>query len=131
MPTPFRYAPPPPRGRALLVPFLTAVCLLLPRGVSAQVETPRPSEDRLEALARVYLEIAEIRDQLQQDLARFHESDGRTRARADADRKIAAALTAQGISSGEYEAFISQVSLDPELSESFQAAIRRAREAGT
>jgi hypothetical protein len=117
--------------RTLPAAFVLALVLLvLPPGGAAQVEASPPSDDRLQSFARAYVQIAEIRDQLQQDLARFHELDGRTRARSEADRKIAAALAAQDLSLGEYEAFISQVSLDPDLSESFQAAIRRARESG-
>jgi hypothetical protein len=120
--------------RALQRSLLGALVLMLalplvgtPHGLEAQQATAGSVEDRLLAFARVHLEISEIRDDLHQDLARYHEVDGRTRVRRQADDRIAEAMETHGVAAQEYEEFITAVSFDPELMAAFEEALDRAR----
>jgi hypothetical protein len=106
---------------ALALPFLPTQALV------AQEEAPGATEERILAFARVHLAIAEARDDLHQDLARYHEVDGRNRARERADQRIADAMASQGVEPREYEEFIAAVSFDADLMEAFQEALTRAR----
>ncbi len=99
-----------------------------PLTVEGQQEISGAMEERLLAFAKVHLEIAEIRDDLHQDLARYHEVDGRTRVRQAADARIEDAMDAHGVEASEYEEFITAVSFDAELASAFEEALARARE---
>ena len=98
-----------------------------PLTVEGQQEISGAMEERLLAFAKVHIEIAEIRDDLHQDLARYHEVDGRTRVRQEADARIADAMETHGVNASEYEEFITAVSFDPELASAFEEALARAR----
>jgi hypothetical protein len=102
--------------------------LLTPQAVEGQEESSAVVEERLLAFARVHLEVAEIRDELHQELARYHEVDGRTRARQTADAKIEDAMEEHGVDPEEYQEFIAAISFDPDLMAAFEEALVRARE---
>jgi hypothetical protein len=115
--------------------FFSALMLMValplfgaPVTVQGQQEVSGAMEERLLAFAKVHIEIANIRDDLHQDLARYHEVDGRTRVRQEADGRIEDALKAHGLDAREYEEFISAVSFDPELASAFEEALARARD---
>jgi hypothetical protein len=115
--------------------FFSALMLMValplfaaPLAVEGQQEISGAVEERLLAFAKVHIEIAEIRDDLHQGLARFHEVDGRTRIRQEADARIEDAMEAHGVDPLEYEEFITAVSFDPELASAFEEALARARD---
>jgi hypothetical protein len=115
--------------------FFSALLLMValplfaaPLTVEGQQEISGAMEERLLAFAKVHIEIAEIRDDLHQDLARYHEVDGRTRVRQAADARIADAMETHGVEASEYEEFITAVSFDPELARAFEEALARARD---
>jgi len=99
-----------------------------PLTVQGQQEISAATEERLLAFAKVHLEIADIRDDLHQALARYHEVDGRTRVRQEADARIDDAMEAHGVDAREYQEFITAVSFDSELASAFAEALARARE---
>ena len=117
--------------RSLFSALLMVVALPLlmaPLPAEGQAESAGAMEERLLSFAKVHLAISEIRDDLHQDLARYHEVDGRTRVRQAADARIADAMETHGVEAGEYEEFITAVSFDPELARAFEEALARARD---
>jgi len=111
-----------------LVMMVALPLLMAPLPAEGQAEGSRAMEERLLSFAKVHLEIAEIRDDLHQELARYHEVDGRARARQAADARIEDAMEANGVDRSEYEEFITAVSFDPELARAFEEALARARD---
>ncbi len=94
----------------------------VPAETAVQVE-----DERLDSFVRAHLEINEIRDQLHEDIARWHEDHRREESRQEADERIQAALEGHGVTSAEYEELIHLVSFDQEWREAFEEALTRVQ----
>ncbi len=82
----------------------------------------------IETFARIYIEIAEVRDVLQQDLARFHDEAERRAARERADARIRAFLEEHEVEEDAYEEFVRRAGLEQALREAFEQVVARLRE---
>lgn len=116
-----------------LAPFLAlaGILLFLPApalGQGAGGEPPSYTAEEIERFARVHLEVAEVRDDLHQDLARYPEAGRREEARERADARLAELYERFEITAQQYEQFIVRTSLDQDLREAFEEALKRLEE---
>ncbi len=96
-----------------------------PQGLQAQQapeagELPEVTEEDFEAFVRVHLAVEEIRDQLHEDIARWHDEHEREQARQRADDEIEAVLEEHDVTAEELAAFTHLVSVDEESRERFE-----------
>ncbi len=110
---------------AIAALFVAFPAFAAPEGVHAQqaqeeVEIPEFSDEMLEVLTQAHLEIEEIRDQLHEDMAEWHDNTRRQEVRAEADERLAAVLEEHGITEEEYELFIYAISIDAERREAYE-----------
>jgi hypothetical protein len=127
--------------RALMLPthkptlvfgFLVAWVLLLQAPLAAQEEAqeavPRSEEPRFATFVEAFVEIEDIRDELQSDLARWHEADRKAEVRREADDRIARALEARGIHRETFNEFTRMISTDADQRSAFEEAVARLRD---
>jgi len=88
------------------------------------------SAGEMESLARAYLALSEVRDELHRELAETHQAGERQEVRRRADDRMAEVLTEKGISAEDYERLTFLVSADDDAREAFEAILRRIREEG-
>ncbi len=117
---------------ALAAPAALFALLLLVPGAGMAQGTPgepeRYSEEAIERFARMHLEIAEVRDDLHQDLARYPEAGRRQEARDRAEERLAEIFERYQVRAEEYERFIVRTALDQELRDAFEEILKRIEE---
>jgi len=124
--------------RALMLPthvptfvfgFMAAWVLLLAAPLAAQEKAqeavPRSEDMRFAAFVEAFVEIEEIRNELQIDLARWHEADRRAEVRREADDRIARVLEAREIHRETFNAFTRLISTDADQRRAFEEAVAR------
>lgn len=107
--------------------------LLLATGLAAQAPDEPPETldctvEEVACFARIYLELNEIRDDLHQELALYHEAGRRRMARERADERIEAVFARYAVAAEKYEAFIGRVALEPELRDAFEEMVEKLRD---
>ncbi len=123
-----------PHHRALFrVPFLLLPALLLMAGtgLGQQAPTegvPSPGEDRFPVFVEAHVEIERIRDELQVELARWHETDRRLEVRREGDERIARVLESHGIQPDVFHGFTRLISTDREARDAFEELAPSFRE---
>jgi hypothetical protein len=85
------------------------------------------SDDGMETLARAYLALSEVRDELHRELAETHQAGERQEVRRRADERMAEVLMEKGISAEDYERLTFLVSADDDAREAFEAILLRLR----
>ena len=110
---------------AMGIPGVTA-----PAEVQAQeqAQLAEGAVDPLEIVARMHLEIAEIRDELHQQLAGVHDAYQRDEVRTGINERLAGVYERHGVSAVDYDAFIAWLSSDEEQRELFQSILERLRD---
>lgn len=117
--------------------------LLVPQALVAQ-EEPDPQDPpelpevvsgyelpRIECFAEIFIEIDEVRDELHQDIARFHDEGRRLEAREKADARLAAVFEEREIDPEAYEEFVLHLALDENLRDVFEQVVQRLQEPNT
>lgn len=84
--------------------------------------------DPMEVVARMYLEIAEIRDELHQQLAGVHDAFQREEVRTEINERLAAVYERHGVSAVDYDAFIAWLSSEEAEREAFEAILERLQD---
>jgi hypothetical protein len=104
--------------------FLAAVLLLsaAPASLSAQ-EIPPGDRERLAAFARIFVDIADVRERGQAELARTHDAEAEELVRHEFDREVEALIAAHGLSAAEYAELTFLVSADSDYQAVFQALV--------
>jgi hypothetical protein len=101
--------------------------------ISLQGQTPGVqegsvwSDDAMETLARAYLALSEVRDELHRELAETHQAGERQEVRRRADARMGEVLVEKGISAEDYERLTFLVSADDDAREAFEAILKRLR----
>jgi len=117
----------------LIFGFIAAWALLLAAPLAAQERAqeavPQSEDTRFAAFVEAFVEIEEIRDELQIDLARWHEADRRAEVRREADDRIARVLEAREIHRGTFNEFTRMISTDADQRSAFEEAVARLRDA--
>lgn len=110
---------------AMGIPGVTA-----PAEVQAQEQTQMAdgTVDPMEVVARMHLEIAEIRDELHQQLAGVHDVYQRDEVRTEINERLAAVYERHGVAAADYDAFIAWLSSDEEQRQLFQAILEKLRD---
>ncbi|MEX2527146.1 MAG: hypothetical protein WEA09_05860 [Gemmatimonadota bacterium] len=126
-------------GSSILMVAATAAAMAIP-GVTAPTEVQAQEQaqvqaqaaegavDPMEVVARMYLEIAEIRDELHQQLAGVHDAFQRDEVRTEINEQLAAVYERHGVSAADYDAFIAWLSSEAEEREAFQAILERLQD---
>ncbi len=119
-----------------LTPFgvaaLTALSLsAFPMSIQGQTpgvqEVSEWSDDGMETLARTYLALSEVRDELHRELSETHQAGERLEVRRRADERMAEVLAEKGISAEDYERLTFLVSADDDARLAFEAILQRLR----
>ena len=113
--------------------LLGGLALILVSPVAAQQQeaeaVPRSGDERFEVFVQAFVEIEEIRDELQTELARWHEADRRNEVRRDGDDRIARILEAHGIHRDTFSEFTRLISVDQDQRDAFEEVASRIRDA--
>ena len=121
-----------PHVPTLVFGFLAAWVLLLAPPLAAQEEAqegvPRSGDTRFETFVKAFVEIEEIRDELQLDLSRWHEADRQAEVRREADDRIARALEAREIHPATFNEFTRMISTDADQRRAFEEEVARLRD---
>ena len=117
----------------LVFGFIAAWVLLLAAPLAGQEEVqevvPRSGDTRFAVFVEAFVEIEEIRDELQIDLARWHEADRRAEVRREADDRIGRVLAARGIHRETFNEFTRMISTDTDQRRAFEEEAARLRDA--
>ena len=112
--------------------FLAVWFLLLAVPLAAQEEVqesvPQSGDTRFQTFVEAFVEIEDIRNELQADLARWHEADRKAQVRREADDRIARALEARGIHRETFNDFTRMISTDADQRSAFEEAVARLRD---
>lgn len=108
----------------LLVSAL-AGALAAPRPVVAQeAAAPAPpaevSDEKLAAFAAAFLEISAVRDEINNELGRVHDAQGKAAVRAKLEQKVTEILTQHELDNKQYQRLLYQVSAEPAVRERFE-----------
>ncbi len=113
--------------------LLCGLALILVSPVAAQQQdaeaVPHSGDERFEVFVQAFVEIEEIRDELQTELARWHEADRRNEVRRDGDDRIARILEAHGIHRDTFSEFTRLISVDQDQRDAFEEVASRIRDA--
>jgi hypothetical protein len=107
------------------VPALLLSALLVLAGTVAAQQTPTegvpsPGEERFPVFVQAHVEIERIRDELQVELARWHETDRRLEVRREGDERIARVLESHGIHPEVFHGFTRLISTDQAARDAFE-----------
>jgi hypothetical protein len=104
--------------------FLAGILMLsaAPASVSAQ-EIPAGDRQRLTAFARIFIDIADVRERGQAELARTHDAEAEEIVRHEIDREIEALIASHGLTAAEYAELTFLVSADADYLAAFQELV--------
>ncbi len=127
----------PRRLLPALVALLAVSVFSPPESLEAQdqeaetaIAAPAIDEAQLETFVRVHLAMNEVRDQLHEDLAAWHDNTRRQEVREDADQRIEAILEEHGVTAREFEEFTQLVSIDQTWRDAFEETMDRVESGG-
>lgn len=95
-------------------------------GASAQ-ETPQIAEQELRSYARAYLQIADVRAQLQQKVTQASGEEEKSAVRQEANQQMATILREEGISVQRYREITSVLNADPQQRQAFSSMVQEMR----
>ena len=119
------------RARFVGVAILTAAFAMLwaPTHARAQ-DMPEVGPEKLATYVKLYMAINTLRDEMQGEMGRVHDEQGRERIRQDANEKIAKIHADLGMTEEEYDQITLIVSFDSGLRAQFDALLAEANAAG-
>lgn len=107
-------------------PFLHApVHLQAQQAETAEVDAREVTDEEFESFVRAHLAIEEVRDQLHEDIARWHEDHRREEVRAEADARIEAVFERFEMTPESFQELTRLVSINEEWRQNFQETLAR------
>jgi hypothetical protein len=100
------------RSARFLLPALIALVFGLPAGLHAQDSVPAIGEAKLRVYATAWIEIGALREEINAELGRTHDEQGKAEIRARLDSGVAKILDGHKLSAREYERITWVISVD-------------------
>ena len=116
-------------GRGWLLTAFALLSLAAPAAVQGQAVAVAPSQETVAELARLHVELNELRDEFNAAIAAIHELQAQQEARVEFNNKRAEIFTKHGRTEDEYQQLLFVVSTDGAQRELFDRLVREALEA--
>ena len=109
--------------RAAFLACVTAGVVAAPQPVQAQeaaaATTVEISDEKLAAFAAAFVEISAVRDEVNNELGRVHDAQGKAAIRAKLEQKVTEILTQHELDAKQYQRLLYAVSAEPATRERF------------
>jgi hypothetical protein len=90
---------------------------------AAAAAVPEITEAKLTAFATAFLEISTVRDEVNNELGRVHDAQGKAAIRAKLEQRVNEILTSHELDARQYQRLLYYVSAEPEVRERFDRVI--------
>lgn len=116
------------RHASRLVVGLTALLLALPAALQAQDSIPAIGQAELRTYAMAWIEIGALREQINTELGKTHDEQGKAEIRSRLDSGMARILGSHKLSAHEYERITWVISVDDEQRAAFEKLVAELTE---
>ena len=106
-----------------LVAATGAPASLLAQEAAVTSPAPEITDEKLTSFATAFLEISALRDEVNNELGRVHDAQGKAAIRARVEQKVNEILSSHELDAKQYQRLLYYVSAEPEVRERFDRVI--------